>query len=102
MLLVVSASSGFSALPGLVRKTSLSFYICLVPQTVSKMEEENQWCFPYLDDLLIIASKKCYEDAHGEMSYLMKMSITEIAKDFLQQQQQMQERSTTEVMNINS
>ena len=54
----------------------------LVPQTISKMEEENLWCLPYLDDLLIIVSKKCYEDAHGEMSYLMKMSIPEIANDF--------------------
>ena len=47
----------------------------LIRFTVSKLAEENLLCLPYLDDLLIIVRKDCYEDAHGEISYCMKMSM---------------------------
>ena len=50
----------------------------LLPATIAKLGEDVK-CLPYVDDILVIGSQKAFEDDGGDMSYIKKMSIPEIA-----------------------
>ena len=50
----------------------------LLPATIAKLGEDVK-CLPYVDDILVIVSQKAFEDDGGDMSYIKKMSIPEIA-----------------------
>ena len=55
----------------------LLFFIVL-PATIAKLGQDVK-CLPYVDDILVIESQKAFEDDGGDMSYIKKMSIPEIA-----------------------